>query len=175
MYHTSHNLITEGMINDFGVAGDCLFFSEEIKYWTGSPKYYVYEADFNCELVSELYDEEIVSEIAERICFCEADFNCDLSSYLYDEEMAIEIPERSCCCLDLAESLLNSREHLCNQNFKYDRNLYLWLQGKKGECAVKMGFDGCKEVDSPITVYIIPMKGRESELKLVKVVDLRKQ
>ena len=44
-----------------------------------------------------------------------------------------------------------------------------WLQGKRGECAVKMGFDGCEDIDEQGTVYIVPMTGRESELKLIDV------
>ena len=35
-----------------------------------------------------------------------------------------------------------------------------------GECAKKMGFDGCKDEDEQGTVYIIPMFGREEILVL---------
>ena len=45
-----------------------------------------------------------------------------------------------------------------------------WLQGKRGECAVTMGFDGCEDRDEQGTVYIVPMKGREIELTLVEKV-----
>ena len=41
-----------------------------------------------------------------------------------------------------------------------------WLQGKRGECAVKMGHDGCEDEDEQGTVYIVPMTGREKELIL---------
>jgi len=34
-----------------------------------------------------------------------------------------------------------------------------------------MGFDGCEDEDEQGTVYIIPMLGREDELKLIKVVN----
>lgn len=43
------------------------------------------------------------------------------------------------------------------------------LQGKRGECAVKMGYDGCEDVDEQGTVYIVPMFGREKELTLVEL------
>lgn len=43
------------------------------------------------------------------------------------------------------------------------------LQGKRGECAVKMGYDGCEDEDEQGTVYIVPMQGRENELTLSDV------
>jgi len=136
MYHTSANKITDGMINGNGVAGDCLFFSDNIYVMTASPTYYVYEADFNCVAASQLHDVEIISQIAER-------FDCDT---------------------DLAESLLDSSENEFNQSFDCDAELSWWLQGMRGKCAVIMGFDGCEDEDEQGTVYIVPMSGRESQL-----------
>ena len=139
MYHTSPVKITEGMINIYGVAGDCLFFSDDIYVMTASDSYYTYEADFNCVTAFNLYDEEIIKEIAER-------FGCDL---------------------ELAESLLDASESEWNQEFDCDDFDSWWLQGKRGECAKKMGYDGCEDIDEQGTVYIIPMTGRESELNLI--------
>ena len=136
MYHTSPNKITKGMINANGVAGDCLFFSDNIYVMTSSATYYVYEADFNCVAASQLHDVEIINQIAER-------FDCDS---------------------DLAASLLDSSENEFNQSFDVDAEDSWWLQGMRGKCAVAMGFDGCEDEDEQGTVYIVPMSGRESQL-----------
>lgn len=138
MFHTSPNKISSGSINRFGVAGSCLFFSDSIYQMSNASKY-VYEADFNCVRVSQLHDEEIISEIAEY-------FSVDS---------------------DTAESLLDASENEFDHGA--DAEGSWWLQGKRGECAVKMGFDGCEDRDEQGTVYIIPMIGREQELTLVEV------
>lgn len=138
MYHTSPNKIESGLINSNGVAGSCLFFSDDVYVMTASDTHYVYEADFNCISASQLHDNEIIAEIAEY-------FGCDA---------------------DLAESLLDASESEWSQEFDCDGESSWWLQGKRGECAVKMGFDGCEDEDEQGTVYIIPMLGRESDLKL---------
>lgn len=141
MYHTSPNKITEGTINSGGVAGDCLFFSDDIYVMTQSRQYYVYEADFECVRASQLHDETIIAEIAEY-------FDCDT---------------------ELAESLLDASENEWNQYFECSGEDSWWLQGKRGECAVKMGYDGCQDDDEQGVVYIVPMRGREKDLKLVEV------
>lgn len=138
MFHTSPNRIEAGTINSFGVAGDCLFFSDDV-YQMSDVSVYVYEADFDCVRASQLYDEEIINEIAEH-------FNVDAET---------------------AESLLDASESEWDHGA--DADMSWWLQGKRGECAVKMGFDGCEDEDEQGTVYIVPMKGRESELTLVEV------
>lgn len=140
MYHTSPEKITEGTINKFGIAGDCLFFSDDVYVMTASNDFFVYEADFNCVVASELHDVEIIKEISE-----------------YFE-----------CSEELAESLLDATENEWNQDFDCDADDSWWLQGKRGECAVKMGFDGCEDEDEQGTVYIVPMSGRELELKIIK-------
>lgn len=143
MYHTSPNKIESGLISNNGVAGSCLFFSDDVYVMTASNCYYVYEADFDCVRASQLHDEGIISEIAEY-------FDCDL---------------------ELAESLLDASENEWQQAFECDSEASWWLQGKRGECAVKMGFDGCEDEDEQGTVYIVPMFGREDELKLAEVAN----
>lgn len=133
MYHTSPNKIEPGSIHAFGIAGDCLFFSDDV-YSMSAGKVVVYEADFDCVPVDALEDEEIIIEIASR-------FNVD-------EETA--------------ESLLDGSENEWVHGADADDSW--WLQGKRGECAVKMGYDGCEDEDEQGAVYIIPMTGRESEL-----------
>lgn len=77
MFHTSPN--KELKINHFGIAQDCLFFSDRV-YKMSEESVFVFEADFDCVLACKLHDEEIIAEIADR-------FGCDL---------------------DLAESLLDA-------------------------------------------------------------------
>jgi hypothetical protein len=141
MFHTSPNKIESGSINSNGVSGSCLFFSDDVYIMTASKAVYVYEADFNCVRASQLHDDAIITRIAEY-------FGCD-------EE--------------LAESLLDGSESEWNQDFDCEGSDSWWLQGMRGECAVKMGFDGCEDEDEQGAVYIIPMIGRESELKLVEI------
>lgn len=141
MFHTSPEKITEGMINSTGIAGDCLFFSGSVYVMTASSKYFVYEADFDCVPAYELHDDEIIEEIADE-------FNVSI---------------------EVAEGLLDASEN--EWDYDCDAEKSWWLQGKRGECAAKMGFDGCEDEDEQGTVYIVPMKGRESELKLVEVVN----
>lgn len=142
MFHTSPEKIKLGSINNNGVAGSCLFFSDGVYVMTASNSYYVYEADFDCVRASQLHDEEIIIEIAEY-------FDCDS---------------------ELAESLLDASKNEWCQDFECNGEGSWWLQEKRGECAVKMGFDGCEDVDEQGTVYIIPMLAREDELKLIEVV-----
>ena len=134
MYHTSPVEITS--INKDGIAQDCLFFSDDVYQMSGA-SIFVYEAEFDCIRASQLDDEEIAEEIAEK-------FNVDI-------ELAREL-------LDASESEWSLE--CC------DAELSWWLQGKRGEAAVKMGFDGCEDEDEQGTVYIIPMFGREAELAI---------
>lgn len=138
MFHTSPNKIEIGSINKFGIAADCLFFSDDI-YQMSPVSTFIYEADFDCIRASQLDDDEIADEIADM-------FNVDIETArgLLD---ASENPWKLDCC---------------------NADLSWWLQGKRGECAVKMGYDGCEDVDEQGTVYIVPMFGRESELRLVE-------
>ena len=137
MYHTSPKKIEEGSINSYGIAGDCLFFSDDV-YRMSEASVYTYEADFDCVHVSQLHDEEIIGEIAEKFNVGEA----------------------------VAESLLDGSESEWDHGA--DAEDSWWLQGKRGECAVKMGYDGCEDEDEQGTVYIVPMTGRESELREVE-------
>lgn len=140
MYHTSPNEIKKGSINNNGVAGGCLFFSDDIYTMTASDEVFIYEADFDCVSVSELHDVEIISEIAEY--------------FEVDDEVA--------------EALLDSTQSEWNlEHFECDGHDSWWLQGKRGEAAKKMGYDGCKDEDEQGVVYIVPMVGREDQLKLV--------
>lgn len=137
MFHTSPLEIKQGSIKKSGIAGDCLFFSDEI-YKMACGDVFVYSADFNTIEASELYDTEIIEDIA---------------AYFGIEA-------------DQAESLLDGSESEWNMDGCQAEDSW-WIQGKRGECAAKMGYDGCQDEDEQGVVYIIPMTGREQELKIV--------
>lgn len=136
MFHTSPNKIEKGTINKYGIAGDCLFFSDDV-YRMSDSAVYVYEAYFNCVAACELWNDKIIAEIAVR--------------FGVDE--------------DTAEALLDASENEWDHGA--DADMSWWLQGKRGECAAAMGYDGCKDTDEQGTVYIVPMTGREAELNLI--------
>ena len=140
MYHTSPTKIEKGTINAksaFHCAADCLFFSNEIYRMTESKEIFIYEADFNCVHVSELSNHDVINDIANY-------FDCDA---------------------DLAESLLDGTAN--EWDYGADGDDSWWLQGQRGLCAKKMGYDGCEDEDEQGTVYIVPMSGREEELTLI--------
>lgn len=127
----------EIIINKNGIAQDCLFFSDDV-YSMSEASVYVFEADFDCVAASQLHDDQIIADIA--------------AFFGVDEDEAESLLGGSACEWDLDG---------CDAESSW------WLQGKRGECAVKMGFDGCEDSDEQGTVYIVPMFGRESELKLI--------
>ena len=135
LFHTSPKEITK--IDRFGTFDDCLFFSvEPYSMSVGEVVTYSIDAE-NMSFVDagDLTDAEIVAEIAERF----------------------DIDE------DLAESLLDGSDSVWNHDFADAENDW-YIQAKRGECAKKMGFDGCLDQDEQGGVYIIPMFGRESIL-----------
>ena len=138
MIHSSPREIKKGMIDHFGIAGDCLFFSKDV-YRMSEASTYIYRADFDCIPVRYLYDEGIIAEIAER--------------FSVDE--------------DTAESLLDGRGNVWDHGA--DGEDGWWIQGKRGECAVRMGYDGCEDRDEQGIVFIVPMFGREPELALIEI------
>lgn len=139
--HTSPKEITE--IDRFGTFDDCLFFSVGNYYQMSAVstfKYYINAEDMDFINASQLYDAEIVAKIA---------------SYFDIDE-------------DLAESLLDGSDSVFNHENIDDYENNFWMQAKRGECAKKMGYDGCKDRDEQGGVYIIPMFGRESLLNVEK-------
>lgn len=142
MYHASSYEITPGMITMADTYQDCLFFSNRI-YRKSSGSYYVYEAKFDTVDASALYDDKIIQHIVDR--------------FDVDEETAESLLDHSVRFWDLYNNGdLGHRWEPAEDDW--------WLQGKRGECAAKMGYDGCEDEDEQGTVYIIPMTGREHEL-----------
>ncbi|WP_049175110.1 hypothetical protein [Acinetobacter ursingii] len=135
LFHTSPKEITK--IDRFGTFDDCLFFS-------ATP-----------------YSMSVGEVITYSIDASEMDFIN--ASGLYDEEVVVEIAKRFNVEIEVAESLLDGSDSVWNYDFA-DADEDWYLQAKRGECAKKMGYDGCKDEDEQGTVYIIPMLGRESIL-----------
>jgi hypothetical protein len=135
LFHTSPNKIEK--VSKFGNFDDCLFFSTN-----------VYEMSA-CETT-------IYSINADDMRFIEA---CDL----HDDEVISEIAERFEIDFDDAECILDGSDSVFNHSFG-DADADWWVQARRGECAKKMGFDGCKDRDEQGVVYIIPMFNRESIL-----------
>lgn len=139
IFHTSPSEIKA--INSYGIAGDCLFFSDDV---------YQMSAAATLTYTLEIDEDSIIS-----------------ASQLHDETIIAEIAEYFGCDEELAESLLDASENEWSQDFECDADMSWWLQGKRGQCAKAMGYEACKDEDEQGTVYIVPMTGRESELVLI--------
>ena len=111
-------------------------------YFMSRASKFVYEADFETVSARQLDDEQAISDIAEK-------FSVDA---------------------DTAERILDGRESEWSHGA--DAESSCWLQGVRGTAAKRMGFDGCEDTDEQGQVFIIPMTGRESELKLVAAPEL---
>ena len=135
LFHTSPNKIEK--VSKFGNFDDCLFFSTNVYEMSAGETitFSINADDMRFIDASDLYDSEVIAEIAER-------FEIDL---------------------DDAESLLDGSDSVWNHDFADAENDW-FIQAKRGECAKRMGFDGCKDHDEQGVVYIIPMFGRESIL-----------
>ena len=135
LFHTSPNKIEK--VSKFGNFDDCLFFSTNVYEMSAGETitFSINADDMRFIDASDLYDSEVIAEIAER-------FEIDL---------------------DDAESLLDGSDSVWNHDFADAENDW-FIQAKRGECAKRMGFDGCKDHDEQGAVYIIPMLNRESIL-----------
>ncbi len=134
--HTSPKKIQK--IDSFGIAGECLFFSNSVYQMTQSDDVFTYSLSIDEDKIiaaSQLSNDEIIAEIAEE-------FECDI---------------------DTAESLLDGSKNEWEMD-ACDAEKSWWLQGKRGECAKAMGFEACEDEDEQGTVYIVPMIDRESDL-----------
>ena len=111
------------------------------------------------------FSDEVYSMSVGKVFVYEAEFDCIRASHLEDDKIIAQIGARFSVDEDTAEGLLDGSES--EWDYGADAEDSWWLQGKRGECAVKMGYDGCEDKDEQGTVYIVPMSGRENELQLV--------
>jgi len=148
LFHTSPSKIES--IDKNGNFEDCLFFSNRV-YQMAVGEVITYSIDAeNMSFVEawQLSDDEIITEIAKKIA----------SRTFEDQDF------------ELAEELLDTSKNLWKVGFDLGLDsediaeIDWFIQAKRGQCAKKMGYDGCKDEDEQGTVYIIPMLGRESIL-----------
>jgi len=155
LIHTSPGKIEK--IDEYGMFNDCLFFSLEPYYMTQARPVYTYSIEINegkIISVGDLYDEEIISEIIE-----------DLGEFALTEELDESLAEK---LLDGSKLICDLAPHDTMDYTEYSE--YEWeIQRKQARAAVNMGYEGCQGTDEQGTVYIIPMFGRESELKLKSI------
>ena len=140
LIHTSPAEIKEIKTN--GMFCDCLFFSVDEYTMTQASTVYVYSLEQDDEKiisVSELHDDEIISDIAS----------------------VLEIDEED------AERVLDGRDTAWDHGGDGEDDW--WVQAKQGECAKKMGYEACEAEDEQGTVYIIPMIGRKDDLNLERI------
>jgi len=138
--HTSPAKIEK--IRSYGLFADCLFFSNNEYVMTAAEGYYVYAL--------EIQDDEIIEDYE-----------------LYDDEIIAEIADNLGVDNDIAESLLDGSQSANDLMLEDAGEADWWIQSKQGECAKKMGYKACQSTDEQGTVYIVPMMGRESDLKLI--------
>lgn len=81
---------------------------------------------------------------------------------LYDESVIQHISEALDVNNEVAERMLDGRDNVHGEDG-------WWIQRKQGECAKKMGYKAASSTDEQGCVYIVPMLGRESDLKLIEV------
>ena len=139
LIHTSPNPIEE--IDEFGTFGENLCFAASEYVMTAKSDYVVYELEIDDEKIIRaynLYDEEIIKDIAERL---------GVDEYIADR------------ILDGRESALD---------YGADAEDDWWIQEQQGNCAKKMGYEACESVDEQGAVWIVPMLGREKDLVRVK-------
>ena len=148
LFHTSPKEIKK--IDQFGNFEDCLFFSARV-YQMAIGEVITYSIDAeNMDFIEawKLSDDEIAAEIAKKIA----------SRTFEDQDF------------ELAEELLDTSKNLWKVGFdlgldsEEKKKINWFIQAKRGQCAKKMGFDGCLDEDEQGAVYIIPMLGRESIL-----------
>ena len=148
LFHTSPKEIKK--IDQFGNFEDCLFFSARV-YQMAIGEVITYSIDAeNMDFIEawKLSDDEIAAEIAKKIA----------SRTFEDQDF------------ELAEELLDTSKNLWKVGFdlgldsEEKKKIKQLIKAKRGQCAKKMGFDGCLDEDEQGAVYIIPMLGRESIL-----------
>jgi hypothetical protein len=138
--HTSPAEITK--IHSNGVAGDCLFFT------AGDCVDDAYSMS-QCETI--VYSMDIEDDKIIEVCF------------LDDQEIADQIAELFDVEDEEAWMLLDGRMNGIDTDSYTMENDWA-LQGLRGECAKKMGYDACEDTDEQGTVYIVPMTGLEDRL-----------
>lgn len=147
VYHTSPETIIEITMN--GLFDDCLFFSTDV-YAMGN--------------VVKTYSMEVECLEAERFFYRD---NCDeiLKDVVKDIMSYFDCSEETAC--DLLDNTEDSFQYAYNKGLDGGEGSW-YIQKKQGEAGKLLGYDGAISDDEQGTVYIIPMFGREKDLKEVK-------
>ena len=144
LYHTSSEKIEKITTN--GLFDDCLFFASEPYAMTAASTVFVYAINIDdAEIidVSDLCDDEIISEIADR--------------FDVDGVEAERILDGRASAWDHADDL--DGEEAAENDW--------WVQAQQGKCAAKMGKQAVESTDEQGAVWIVPMSNREKDLKEV--------
>lgn len=149
VYHTSPNKIEK--ITKNGKFDDCLFFSSNI--YSMGEVVATYEMDVECLEVERFFyqdDCDKLDSIIEHVR--------DYANYLGAD---IDLEE--------AQDLLDSTNEAYDVvDYDVAGELSWFIQTRQGEAAKVLGYNGAIAEDEQGTVYIIPMFGRENDLKEVK-------
>ena len=87
-------------------------------------------------------------------------------SDLYEESVIKNIMEVLEVGADAAERMLDGRDNAFDHG--RDGEDDWWLQAKQGEAAKLMGYEAVEAKDEQGSVWIVPMLGREADLKLIE-------
>ena len=136
LYHTSPQKIKE--IKSTGTFGESLCFSTSVYQITSSDTVFVYSIEL---------DEEDVIDV-----------------FSFDEDDAPEVIQHISNVLDCDVSL--ALAYLRDKASPEDPELSWFIQGQMGSAAKEAGYKAARGVDEQGTVYIVPLLGREQELKL---------
>jgi len=151
VYHTSPEAITEITMN--GLFDDCLFFSTDI--YSMGDIVATYEMEVECLETSSFFYQDNCDEILKDVVSTVAMyFDCD-------NDTAIDLLD------DTKRAFFYMCENGNNENGEAGEAAW-YIQKKQGEAGKLLGYDGAISDDEQGTVYIIPMMGRENDLKEVK-------
>ena len=139
-FHTSPNKIEK--IHSDGALGECLCFSSDPYRMSGAPCI-TYRMDFS--------DNEIIEA---RTFFYRDD--CNLL-----DSLVIEVMSLVKCDEDTAQDLLSQRDR---NDINLDGEISWKIQGYTGQAAKILGYKAAMANDEQGAVYIVPMRGLESEL-----------
>lgn len=140
LFHTSPEKIEK--ISKFGMFGECLFFSSSVYVMTAVEDYITYSIEIN---------EDDVIEVGSFFHHDEWEKLNDIVQHIMD---VCECDEEE------AQDYLDGSEH------HEDGEMDWMIQGLQGDAAKVLGYRAAQSEDEQGAVYIVPMFGRESELKL---------
>lgn len=144
LFHTSPNKIEK--VNQFGLFGECLCFSEKPYFMTAAADPVVYRI--------ELDDSEIV----EASTFFFRD-DCDKLAGLVEEVM-----ELVGCDEDTAQDLLAGTQALLDVADEFDYEMDFEIQKLTGKAGKVLGFRAVETRDEQGAMWLVAMLGHEQDM-----------